>query len=260
MNADVPARAAGDVLTGLGLPPEIGACLFDLDGVLTRTAVVHAAAWKETFDAFLLDRCGPSFRPFDPVEDYATYVDGLPREDGVRSFLASREISLHEGDGQGPYETNTVHGLGERKNTLLLQKIQLEGVQAYPGSVRYVESLRAAQLRRAVVSSSANCLSVLTSAKIADLFETRIDAGVASARHLPGKPHPDTFLTAARILGVSPARSAIFEDSLAGMDAGRSGGFGYVVGVDRGNQAAALRRHGADVVVRDLAELLQGPR
>ncbi|MFJ2738152.1 HAD family hydrolase [Streptomyces sp. NPDC087440] len=253
MNADPPPHSA----TGpsLGLPSRIRACLFDLDGVLTRTAVVHAAAWKETFDAFLLRRDGSAFRPFDPVEDYASYVDGLSREDGVRSFLASRKIALPQ-----RREADTVHDLGERKNVILLRKIRDAGVQAYPGSVRYVRAVRGAELRRAVVSSSANCLDVLTSAGIADLFEVRIDAGVAAAQHLPGKPHPDTFLAAARALGVSPARSAIFEDSLAGMDAGRAGGFGFVVGVDRGNRSAALHQRGADVVVRDLADLLQDPR
>ncbi|MEU3375431.1 beta-phosphoglucomutase family hydrolase [Streptomyces sp. NPDC006660] len=240
----------------VGLPPSVRACLFDLDGVLTRTATVHAAAWKETIDAFLRERDEAVLRPFDEVKDYDAYVDGLPRADGVRSFLASRGITLPEG-GDGTPAGNTVHGLGERKNAILLRRIREEGVRAYSGSVRYLEAVRSAELRRAVVSSSANCLDVLVSAGIAHLVEVRIDAVVAFEQRLPGKPHPDTFLAAARILGVPPASCAVFEDSLAGIDAGRSGGFGFVIGVDRTGQAPALRRHGADLVVRDLAELLR---
>ncbi|MBT2386073.1 HAD family phosphatase [Streptomyces sp. ISL-11] len=243
-------------MTSLGLPPGIRACLFDLDGVLTRTATVHAAAWKEMFDAFLRSRKGAGFRPFDPVADYDEYVDGLPRADGVRSFLASRGIRLPEGRPDDPPERDTVHGLGTRKNALVLEKIKEMGVQAYEGSVRYAQAVRTAGLRRAVVSSSANCRDVLVAAGIADLFEVRIDGLVAAERALPGKPHPDTFLAAARDLGVTPGQSAVFEDALAGMEAGRAGAFGFVVGVDRVGQAAALRSHGADVVVRDLDELL----
>jgi beta-phosphoglucomutase family hydrolase len=245
-------------MTTLGLPDGVRACLFDLDGVLTRTAVVHAAAWKEMFDDFLRRREGDSFRPFDPVADYDEYVDGRPRADGVRTFLASRGIELPEGSDDDPPERETVHGLGNRKNVLVLRRIREQGVEAYPGSVRYAEAAREAGLRTAVVSSSANCRDVLVSAGIEHLLEVRIDGVVAAERKLPGKPHPDTFLEAARELGVEPAEAAVFEDALAGMDAGRAGRFGYVVGVDRTGQAEALRAHGADTVVQDLAELLEG--
>ncbi|MGY0064914.1 HAD family hydrolase [Streptomyces sp. LZ34] len=244
-------------MTKLRLPESVRACLFDLDGVLTRTAVIHAAAWKEMFDDFLRRRDGPAFRPFDKVGDYDEYVDGRPRADGVRTFLASRGIELPEGTDQDPPGLDTVHGLGTRKNALVLEKIRKEGVEAYPGSVRFVEAVRAAGLRTAVVSSSANCRDVLISAKIEHLFEVRIDGVVAAERGLAGKPHPDTFLEAARDLGVAPAAAAVFEDALAGMEAGRAGHFGDVVGVDRVGQAEALRAHGADIVVRDLAELLE---
>ncbi|MEU8825612.1 beta-phosphoglucomutase family hydrolase [Streptomyces sp. NPDC048636] len=239
------------------LPTGIRACLFDLDGVLTRTAVVHAAAWKQTFDAFIERRDGPSFRPFDRVADYDEYVDGRPRADGVRTFLASRGIELPEGTPDDPPDKDTVNGLGNRKNVLVLAKIREEGVEAYPGSVRFVEAVRAAGLRRAVVSSSANCRDVLIAAGIEHLFEVRIDGVVARERELPGKPHPDTFLEAARELNTAPDAAAVFEDALAGMEAGRAGRFGHVVGVDRVGQADALRHHGADIVVQDLAELLE---
>ncbi|KUJ67676.1 hypothetical protein ACZ90_25775 [Streptomyces albus subsp. albus] len=241
----------------LTLPAAITACLFDLDGVLTKTAVVHAAAWQETFDAFLRRRDGPGFRPFDPVRDYDEYVDGRPRADGVRTFLASRGIELPEGSPDDPPDRDTVQGIGNRKNVLLLEKIRREGVAAYPGSVRFLRAVRDAGLRTAVVSSSANCRDVVASAGLADWLEVRVDGITAAERGLPGKPHPDTFLEAARELGVPPSQAAVFEDALAGMDAGRAGRFGYVVGVDRVGQADQLRRHGADTVVRDLAELLE---
>ncbi|MGW1162498.1 HAD family hydrolase [Streptomyces sp. NPDC002519] len=242
-------------MTELGLPDGIQACLFDLDGVITKTAVVHAAAWKQTFDDFLRRRDGESYRPFDEASDYDEYVDGRPRADGVRTFLASRDIRLPEGATDDPPDRDTVHGLGNRKNELLLELIRTRGVEAYDGTIRYVEAVRAAGLRTAVVSSSANCREVLRSIDAEDLFDVRIDGIVAVVRHLPGKPHPDTFLAAAQDLGVEAKAAAVFEDALAGMDAGRSGHFGYVVGVDRVGQADALRAHGADVVVRDLAEL-----
>ncbi|MGK5628764.1 HAD family hydrolase [Streptomyces sp. URMC 123] len=247
-------------MTNLGLPDRIRACLFDLDGVLTSTATVHAAAWQEMFDAFLERRDGPGYRPFDPVSDYDRYVDGLPRADGVRTFLASRGIELPEGRPDDPPERDTVQGLGNRKNALVLRRIEESGVSAYPGSVRYVTAVRDAGLRRAVVSSSANCRAVLEAAGIAGLFEVRIDGLVAAERRLPGKPRPDTFLAAADELGVAPAEAAVFEDALAGMEAGRAGGFGFVVGVDRADQADALREHGADTVVTDLDELRGGVR
>ncbi|MFF9275909.1 HAD family hydrolase [Streptomyces griseosporeus] len=243
--------------TDLGLPDAIRACLFDLDGVVTRTAVVHAAAWKETFDAFLREREGPGYRPFDDT-DYDTYVDGRPRADGVRTFLASRGIELPEGAPDDPPDAGTVHGLGNRKNARLLEKIRTDGVEAYDSSVRYIEAVRAHGLATAVVSSSANTVDVLRSIGAEHLFDVRIDGVVAAERGLPGKPRPDTFLAAAEDLGVPPARAAVFEDALAGTDAGRAGHFGYVVGVDRTGQRDALYAHGADRVVSDLAELRSG--
>jgi beta-phosphoglucomutase family hydrolase len=243
----------------LGLPRAIRACLFDLDGVLTQTANVHAAAWKEMFDAFLranAERVGEPFVAFDAVEDYGEYVDGKPRYDGVRSFLASRGIQLPEGDPSDPPEAETISGLGNRKNELVLSMIHRRGVQPYEGSIRYVRAVREAGLRRAVVSSSANTREVLAAAGIEDLFEERIDAIAALRQHLQGKPAPDTFLAAARALGVEPSQAAVFEDALAGVAAGQAGRFGFVVGVDRVGQAEALREHGADLVVTDLAELL----
>ena len=246
----------------LGLPDGIRGCLFDLDGVLTKTAAVHDAAWKEMFDSYLRERArqtGQQFVPFDPVGDYDEYVDGKPRADGTRSFLASRGIDLPDGSDDDPPDAETVHGLGNRKNEILLRRIRQDGVQAYEGSVRYVRAARDAGLRRAVVSSSANCRDVLAAAGIEDLFEARIDAVVAKREHLTGKPAPDTFLAGARAIGLAPAEAAVFEDALAGVAAGRAGRFGYVVGVDRAGQAAALKSHGADIVVTDLADLLDRP-
>jgi beta-phosphoglucomutase family hydrolase len=243
----------------LGLPDTIRACLFDLDGVLTKTAKVHAAAWKSMFDDFLrrrADRTGEPLRAFDLVQDYDQYVDGRPRYEGVREFLRSRGIELPQGTPDDPPTAETVDGLGNRKNQLVLQVIHDQGVEAYEGSVRYVRAARDAGLRRAVVSSSTNCRDVLRAAGIDDLFEVVIDGVVADREHLRGKPAPDTFLAAARELGVEPPAAAVFEDALAGVEAGRAGGFGFVVGVDRTGQADALRAHGADVVVTDLAELL----
>ncbi|MEU8790511.1 beta-phosphoglucomutase family hydrolase [Streptomyces sp. NPDC048643] len=242
-------------MTELGLPKQILACLFDLDGVITKTAVVHAAAWKRTFDDFLRDRDGADFRPFDKDHDYAEYVDGLQRADGVRTFLSSRGIEIPEGTPDDPPDRVTVHGLGNRKNDLLLDMIRTDGVEAYDGTLRYIEAVRARGLRTAVVSSSANCQDILRSVGAEDLFDVRIDGVVAAERRLPGKPRPDTFLAAAHDLGADPSAAAVFEDALAGMDAGRSGHFGYVVGVDRVGQGDALRDHGADIVVRDLSEL-----
>jgi beta-phosphoglucomutase family hydrolase len=244
----------------LGLPRTIRACLFDLDGVLTRTARVHAAAWKEMFDVFLRDRAARTeepFVPFDPVADYGGYVDGKLRDDGVRSFLASRGIELPEGAPTDPPDTNTVYGLGNRKNELVLTLIRTKGVDPYDGSVRYVRAAGDSGLGRAVVSASANTRDVLEAAGIAELFEVRIDGIVAAQQHLRGKPAPDTFLAAAKALAVDASEAAVFEDALAGVAAGRAGGFGLVVGVDRVGQAGALHEHGADVVVQDLAELLE---
>jgi beta-phosphoglucomutase family hydrolase len=243
----------------LGLPAGITACLFDLDGVLTQTAKVHAAAWQKMFDEYLRRRAaesGEEFVAFDPVRDYDEYVDGRPRYDGVRSFLASRGIPLPEGTAADPPGAETIHGLGNRKNEIVLKMIHDDGVQVYPGSVRYVEAARAAGLRRAVVSSSTNCRDVLVAAGIEHLFEEIVDGHVAEREHLRGKPAPDTFLAGARALGARPDQAAVFEDAIAGVQAGRAGEFGFVVGVDRVGQADALKAHGADVVVRDLAELL----
>jgi beta-phosphoglucomutase family hydrolase len=242
----------------LGLPDTIRACLFDLDGVLTRTAVVHAAAWKEMFDEYLRRRSeqtGEPFVPFDSKADYDRYVDGKPRYDGVRSFLGSRGIELPEGSPDDPPDAETVAGLGNRKNDLVLALLRRDGVEAYEGSVRYVEAVREAGLPCAVVSSSANTQEVLRAAGLEHLFALRVDGLTARAENLKGKPAPDTFLAAAQKLGVERAAAAVFEDALAGVEAGRAGDFGYVVGVDRTGQAEALREHGADVVVQDLSEL-----
>jgi beta-phosphoglucomutase family hydrolase len=240
----------------------VRACLFDLDGVLTKTATVHAAAWKQMFDAYLRERAertGEAFVPFDPKADYSEYVDGKPRADGVRSFLQSRGIELPEGNPDDPPGAQTIYGLGNRKNKLVVRLIREQGVEPYEGSVRYLEAVRDAGLRRAVVSSSANCHDVLIAAGIDDFFEARIDGVVARRDHLKGKPAPDTFLAAARELGTAPGEAAVFEDALAGVAAGRAGNFTSVVGVDRLGQADALREHGATIVVSDLAELLEKP-
>lgn len=234
-------------------------CLFDLDGVLTQTAKVHAAAWKEMFDDYLrrhAEQTHTAFVPFDAVVDYDTYVDGKPRADGTRSFLKSRRIELPEGTPGDSPDADTVQGLGARKNEIVLQMIHRSGVEAYEGSVRYVHAVRDAGLGRAVVSSSTNCRDVLIAAGIEDLFDARIDGLVAERDHLRGKPAPDTFLAGARALGLQAAQAVVFEDALAGVEAGRAGNFGLVVGVDRVGQADALREHGADVVVKDLSELL----
>jgi beta-phosphoglucomutase family hydrolase len=244
----------------LGLPDGIRGCLFDLDGVLTQTAKVHDAAWKEMFDDYLRERSrktGEPFVPFDPVADYDEYVDGKPRADGTRSFLESRGIHLPEGSDDDPPTAETVHGLGTRKNEIVLRKIREDGVEAYPGSVTYLRAVKEAGLPRAVVSSSANCKDVLIAAGIEDMFDARIDGVVAEEQHLHGKPAPDTYLAGAKALGVEPAAAAVFEDALAGVASGRAGKFGFVVGVDRVGQAAALKEHGADVVVKDLSELLE---
>jgi beta-phosphoglucomutase family hydrolase len=246
----------------IDLPPGIRACLFDLDGVLTKTAAVHAAAWQEMFDGYLRQRAesaGGEFRPFDPHDDYDKYIDGKPREDGVRDFLRSRGISLPEGSPGDPPGAETVYGLGNRKNELLLRRIRQDGVEVYEGSVRFVQAAAQAGLRRAVVSSSANTAEVLRVTSLAQYFEVRVDGTTIAQRHLRGKPAPDTFLDAASQLGVEPAHAAVFEDALSGVAAGRAGRFGYVIGVDRVGQASALAEHGADRVVRDLAELLDGP-
>lgn len=245
--------------SSLGLPEGISALLFDLDGVLTDTAAVHNAAWKETFDQFLQARAeknGDEFVPFDPKSDYQDYVDGKPRADGVRDFLASRDIDLPEGDPDDGPDAETINGLGNRKNEALLKHIDEDGVKVFEGSRRYLEAARDAGLRRAVVSSSANTQQVLDVTGLAEFIEERVDGKTLKEQDLKGKPAPDTFLLGAKRLGVEPSEAAVFEDALAGVEAGRNGEFGYVIGVDRVGQADALRKHGADVVVRDLQELL----
>ena len=240
----------------LGLPDDIRACLFDLDGVLTPTALIHSEAWKEMFDAFLAEYQGPDYPPFDRGADYIRYVDGRPRADGTRTFLASRGIHLPEGSPDDPPEQHTVQGLSKRKDAIFQRVVEREGVKPYPGSVRYLEACRDAGLRRAVVSSSAHCANIVRAAGIEDLLEVRVDGVVARQVGLAGKPAPDTFRYAAEQLGLDAAHAAVFEDALAGVESGRAGNFGFVVGVDRVGQAEELREHGADVVVQDLAELL----
>jgi beta-phosphoglucomutase family hydrolase len=257
------AGRAGTGAGVLGLPEAVTAGLFDLDGVLTNTAAVHDKAWTETFDAFLRERAartGEAFVAFDPAADYAKYVDGKPRRDGVRDFLASRGITLPEGNPDDGPGAETVHGLAARKNDALLRRIREEGVEVFEGSRRYLEAARDAGLRRVVVSSSANTAEVLKVTGLATLVEGWIDGLAIAARGLKGKPAPDTFLAGARCVGVEPARAAVFEDAIAGVEAGRAGEVGFVVGVDRIGHADELRAHGADIVVGDLAELLDDGR
>jgi len=242
----------------LGLPDTITTCLFDLDGVLTETSLVHAAAWGRTFDEFLAARAkrtGEPFVAFDRRTDYAAYVDGKRRADGVRDFLASRGIRLPEGAPDDGPDAGTVNGVANRKNELVQQLIRRDGVQVYPGSVAYLRDVRAAGLATGVVSSSANTVEVLRVTGLTDEFDVRVDGVIARELSLPGKPAPDMFLRAAAQLSVDPAQAAVFEDALAGVAAGRAGGFGLVVGVDRLGQADLLREHGADIIVTDLAEL-----
>jgi beta-phosphoglucomutase family hydrolase len=244
-----------------GLPAGTTACLFDMDGVVTQTALVHAAAWKDMFDKFLRQRAeqsGDKFVPFDSSKDYGDYVDGKPRLDGTRSFLESRDIHLPEGSPDDKPGTATIYGLSNEKNDLVIEKIKTDGVKVYDDTIKYIKAVRAGGLHTAIVSSSANTVDVLKSAGISDLFDTRVDAQVARKENLKGKPAPDTFLAAARNLDVAPDHAAVFEDALAGVEAGHAGHFALTVGVDRvGNgHGDALRQHGADVVVTDVASLL----
>ena len=241
-----------------GLPDGITACLFDMDGVLTDTAAVHSAAWKEMFDAVLAARAeatGEPFVPFDVATDYLRYVDGRRRADGVRGFLASRGITLPDGEPDDPPTAETVNGLGNRKNELVLAHIAQDGVTVFEGSRSYVQAVKAAGYRCAVVSASANTPAVLKVTGLDEYFEVVVDGVVAARENLPGKPAPDTFLAAARQLGIDPSAGVVFEDALAGVEAGRAGAFGFVVGVDRVGQAQALAAAGADIVVSDLGEL-----
>ena len=243
----------------LGLPDEVRACLFDLDGVLTDTASVHRKAWKAMFDAYLHDRSeklGEPFRGFDADSDYGQYVDGKTRDDGVRSFLASRGIALTDGDPDDAPTAETVYGLANRKNELFHQQLSSVGVNVFEGSRRYLQAVRAAGLAAAVVSSSANTREVLDISGLSALVTCRVDGVTVREEHLSGKPAPDTYLRAAQLLNVTPTQAAVFEDALSGVQAGRAGHFGFVVGVDRVGHREALRRNGADIVVGDLAELL----
>lgn len=243
------------------MPASISACLFDLDGVLTHTAAIHFEAWKQMFDEYLAHRPevrDTVFTPFD-MQDYLSYVDGKPRAEGVRSFLASRGIELPAGEAGDSSGDETIQGLGNRKNELVLKVMEQKGVEAFEGSRRYLEAVEEAGLLRAVVSASTNTEAVLQAAGLAGNFQTVVDGNVAIAEGLRGKPYPDTFVHAAKLLDVSPKEAAVFEDALAGVRAGHDGEFGFVVGVDRAGQADALRREGADVVVTDLAQLLEDP-
>jgi len=243
----------------LGLPDGVTACLFDLDGVLTDTASVHRKAWKAMFDDFLRsrsERSGSEFVPFDADTDYLRYVDGKTRGDGVRSFLASRDITLPDGDPDDDEDAETVNGLGNRKNAAFLKTMKSDGVKVFEGSRKYLEAVAKQGLPVAVVSSSANTREVLELTGLATFVDQRVDGVTIREQHIAGKPAPDSYLEGARRLGVEPAAAAVFEDALSGVEAGRAGNFGLVVGVDRVGQADALREHGADVVVTDLADLL----
>jgi beta-phosphoglucomutase family hydrolase len=245
----------------LGLPGDVTACLFDLDGVLTQTASVHRAAWQETFNDCLKrwEHDGEPLAPFDPAADYNDYVDGRPRADGVRAFFASRGISVPDGDPDDPPDRDTVYGIGTRKNQIVQRRIRSDGVQVFEGAIRYLRATRDAGLRCAVVSASQNTREVLSVTGLTDLFEEVVDGVVAKDENLRGKPEPDTFLACAKRLGVSPRQAVVFEDAVAGVAAGRAGDFGFVVGVDRVGHAEDLRQAGADVVVEDPVELLERP-
>jgi beta-phosphoglucomutase family hydrolase len=245
----------------LGLPDDVRACLFDLDGVLTDTASVHRKAWKSMFDDYLRARAqrdGDQFRPFDVDADYATYVDGKKREDGVRAFLASRGITLTEGTVDDDPGAESVHGLGNRKNAMFQEVLKNDGVDVFEDSRQYLEAVHAAGLPVAVVSSSANTREVLEVTGLDRFVAQRVDGVTMRDEHIAGKPAPDSFLRGAQLLDVKPGAAAVFEDAIAGVQAGHAGHFGVVVGVDRVGHAEALRRNGADVVVRELTELL-GP-
>ncbi|MGC2174692.1 MAG: beta-phosphoglucomutase family hydrolase [Acidimicrobiales bacterium] len=249
-------------------PTAYKAWLFDMDGVLTQTALVHAAAWKQAFDAFLLEegkRTGTTYAPFDPEADYEKYVDGEPREDGVRNFLAARGITLPEGNDNDPPTARTVCGVGNAKNALVLQVMKEQGVKVYDGAVTLVKFLRAHGVKVAVVSASENTVAALTAAGIVDLFDARVDGHTVKDMHLAGKPAPDSYLEGAKMLDADPSQAVVIEDALAGVEAGRAGHFGLVVGVDNHDQGGAhdyadqLHAHGANVVVTNLAELVPPP-
>jgi beta-phosphoglucomutase family hydrolase len=250
-----------DAAGKLGLAPGTRGCLFDLDGVLTATAKIHADAWKKTFDTFLHaydKRTGRKDAPFDKAADYENYVDGRTREDGIRSFLASRGIEIPDGSPEDAPGTESVYGIGDAKQWAFMSLLEAHGPQVYEGSVRYVKAAREAGLGCAVVTSSTNCAEILRAAGITDLFDGTVDGHDVAAQHLHGKPAPDSYLAGAKVLGIDPAHAAVFEDALSGVEAGHAGAFGTVVGVDRvgGDHAEHLKQHGATVVVKDLSELL----
>jgi beta-phosphoglucomutase family hydrolase len=235
------------------------AVLFDLDGVITNTANLHATCWKKMFDGYLQKRAserGEAFRPFDLAADYQLYVDGKPRFDGVRDFLRSRNIQLPEGNFDDPANLETVHGLGKRKDDMVSRVIAELGVEAYTGTVQLIHQLRREGFKIAVVTSSQHCADVLKAVKLDDFFAVRVDGNVIQAQRVAGKPAPDTFLLAARLLGVEPKRTVVIEDAISGVEAGSNGDFGLVIGVARKRNAEELKRHGANVVVEDLAELV----
>jgi beta-phosphoglucomutase family hydrolase len=249
MGADIPAVSR----------ERFDAVLFDLDGVITATAKTHAACWKKTFDEFLkkrADETGEDFQPFDIKSDYEEYVDGKPRNDGVRSFLKSRGIELPEGKPDDPPDRETVAGLGNHKTGLFEQALKEGGVDVYEGSVAWLKQLLRGGMKTAVVSSSTHCQMIIEAAGLSDLFDARVDGKVSEELDLKGKPAPDIFLKAAEMLGALPERAVVVEDAIAGVQAGHKGGFGLVIGVDRNDEAQVLREHGADVVVKDLQEML----
>jgi len=235
------------------------AVLLDLDGVITDTASIHAACWKQMFDEYLQSRAlqrGEAFRPFDVKADYLLYVDGKPRFDGVRDFLASRDIHLPEGSLDDPSQAETVCGLGNRKNDLVNKIIEDGGVEPYEGSVKFLRQLRSQGFKIAIVTSSQNCTAVLKAVKLDHFFDVEVHGNTIHAQHLAGKPAPDTFLMAAKLLGVEPKRAVVIEDALSGVEAGSAGTFGLVIGVARKGNAEELRRHGAHLVVNDLGEFV----
>jgi beta-phosphoglucomutase family hydrolase len=235
------------------------AVLLDLDGVITDTASIHAACWKQMFDEYLQKRAtqrGEALRPFDLATDYRLHVDGKPRFDGVRDFLISRGIRLPEGSMDDTPQAETVGGLGNRKNDLVNKIIEENGVEPYEGSVKLIHQLRRQGFKIAVVTSSQNCTVVLKAAKLEDIFDVQVDGNMIHAQHLAGKPAPDTFLTAARLLGVEPTRAVVIEDAISGVEAGSAGNFGLVIGVARKENTEELRHHGAHLVLNDLGELV----
>jgi len=245
----------------LGLPPDVVACVFNLDGVLIGSAAVHAAAWAETFDEFIsarIERTHGQFTPapFNPGADYDRHIHAKPRLEGVRAFLASRGIRLSEGDPRDPPGAETVHGLANRKNAALLRRLDEHALTAFEGAQHYLEIARDAGVRRAAVSASANTPAILEQAGLADLIETSVDGNTMAAERLRAKPAPDTLLAACRQLGVEPRHAAVFETTPAGVAAARAAGFELVMGVDRTGGAGGLRAAGADVVIASLAELL----